>query len=298
MDTRQLRCFLEVAERRTFTRAAESLHVSQPSLSMHIAALEEELGVPLFDRLGRHVALTEAGRLLREYAERGLREFEQGVQAIQELKGAKRGRLLIGALFTVNAYFLPQVVCRFLRQFPDVRLQVLTQSSAEIVANVSGNRLDLGLCVLPIPSRRVTTTPLFEEQLSLVVPADSRLPARRLRIRELADLPLVLMPADYWVRQMIEEVCSRARARLRVSAEVASLDGLLETVVQGAGLTILPERYVRHRLADSTVRLIELYDPVPMHSVGLVYRTRRHLSLAAQAFIRLCQAVEDEPKPP
>ncbi len=287
---RQLRYFLAVAEAQNFTRAAEAVHVSQPSLSVQIAALEEELGAPLFDRLGRRVALTQAGQILHEHAQRVVRELEQGTQAIQELKEAGGGRLLVGALSTVNSYLIPPLVSRFRQRFPRVHLQIQARPSADIVADLLANKLDLGLCLLPVDQERLTTSRLFDETLCLVAPAGFRHPVARMRMKELADLPLVLMPADYCLRKMIEAECADAGVRPQVSVEMTSPEGILDAVKQGAGLTVLPELFVRHRLQGGSLRIIQLYDPVPKHQVGLAYLANRHLGLAAQEFIRLCRS--------
>ena len=290
MEMRQLRYFLAVAEAQNFTRAAEAVHVSQPSLSVQIASLEEELGAPLFDRLGRRVALTQAGQVLREHAQQALRELEQGAQAIHALTGAERGRLLVGTLSTVNAYLIPPLVSRFRRRFPQVQLQIQARPSADIVADLLANRLDLGLCLLPVGSERLVTSRLFEETLCLVAPAGFQRKGSRMKMRELAGLPLILMPADYCLRKMVESECAEAGVRPQVSIEMTSPEGILEAVKQGAGLTILPELFVRHRLAGGALRIIELYDPAPKHPVGLTHLANRHLGLAAQEFIRLCRS--------
>jgi DNA-binding transcriptional LysR family regulator len=290
MEMRQLHYFLAVAEHRHFTRAAEAVHVSQPSLSVQVAALEEELGTPLFDRLGKQVALTEAGEVFREHVLRVLRELEQGVQAVRELKGGERGRLLVGTLSSVNLYLIPPLVCRFRERFPNVHLQVQARPSGDIVADLLANRLDLGLCLLPVPDERLASIPLFHETLALVAPAGFRPPKARLRMKDLARFPLVLMPADYCLRKMVEEECREAGVRPQVSVEMTSPEGILEAVKQGAGLTILPELYVRHTHRGGALQVIELYDPVPRHPVGLVHLANRSLGIAAQEFIRLCRS--------
>ncbi|MBM4123350.1 MAG: LysR family transcriptional regulator [Nitrospira sp.] len=289
MEMRQLRYFLAVAKQENFTRAAEIIHVSQPSLSVQIAALEEEVGLPLFDRMGRRVALTEAGEILREHAVRVLDDLEQGVQAIQELKGAERGRLIVGALSTVNSYLIPPLVCRFRGRFPNVHLQVHAQPSSDIVADLLAHRRDLGLCLLPPNEDRLATVHLFDETLVLVAPADFRPAVSRMRMEELAKFPLVLMPVDYCLRKMVEAECARAGVKPQVSVEMTAPEGILEAVRHGAGLSILPEFYVRQRLRGQALRVIRLHDPVPKHPVVLAYLAGRHLGRAAQEFIRLCR---------
>lgn len=289
MELRQLRYFLAAASTQNFTRAAETVHVSQPSLSIQISALEEELGARLFDRLGRKVALTQAGELFREHTGRVLRELEQAVQVVQELQGAQRGRLVVGTLATVNSYLIPPLVSHFKQRFPGVYLQVHAQPSTDIVAGLLSNRLDVGICLLPLEHERLTVLPLFDERLILVAPSNSSIKKTRLHMQELAGLPLVLMPVDYCLRKMVEAECAEARVQPQVVLEMTSPEGILQAVAGGAGLTILPELYVRMRPPGLSFRTIELYDPIPHHSVGLAYRSDRYQNLAAKEFGNLCR---------
>ena len=121
MELRQIHYFMAVAAHQNFSRAAEHVHVSQPSLSVQISGLEQELGTRLFDRLGRKVILTQAGELFRAHAERALRELEQAAQVVHELQGAKRGRLIVGTLSTVNSYLITPLVTKFKQRFPTSR---------------------------------------------------------------------------------------------------------------------------------------------------------------------------------
>lgn len=294
MELRHLRYFIAVAKARNFTRAAESMHVSQPSLSVQIRDLEEELGARLFDRLGRSIALTQAGALFLEHAERALRELERGAQVVGELHGAQRGRLLVGTLATVNSYLIPPVVWRFKQRFPGVHLQVHSQPSTEIVEGLLTDRLDLGLCLLPVSREQLTTVRLFEERLVLVVPRRYPLTQSRMRMQDLGGLPLVLMPTDYCLRKMVEVECAKAKVNPHVVLEMTSPEGILQAVEGGAGLSILPAPYVRCRHRGPDVRLIDLYDPVPQHPVGLAYKTNRYQNLAAREFGVLCRMVMDE----
>lgn len=294
MEFRQLRYFLAVADCQNFTRGAEKVAVSQPSLSVQIAALEDELGAPLFDRLGRRVELTEAGRMFREHAERVVREMELAAQSIRDLIGAEHGRVLVGALSTVNSYLIPPVVCQFKQRFPRVHLQVHALPSSTIEEQLLANRLDLGICLLPVANARLVTSRLFTETLSLVVPSHFRSAGKRIRMRELAKLPLVLLPADYCLRRMVEAECAAVGVKPLVSVEMTSPEGILEAVKQGAGLTVLPDLYVRQRLRGTGLRTIELYDPVPRHSIGIASLANRHMGRAAEEFVRMCRAALGE----
>ncbi|HJT22107.1 MAG TPA: LysR substrate-binding domain-containing protein [Nitrospira sp.] len=294
MELRHLRYFMAVARAKNFTRAAETLHVSQPSLSVQIRDLEEEIGTPLFDRLGRTVELTQAGAVFLEHAERAMRELEQAAQLVRELHGAHRGKLVVGTLATVNSYLIPPLVSKFKQRFPGIHLQVHSQPSADIVEGVLANRLDLGLCLLPISHDRLATVRLFEERLVLVTPADHPVSRARIRMQELGGLPLVLMPADYCLRKMVEAECAKARVETDVVLEMTSPEGILEAVENGAGLSILPELYVRGRLGGTRLRMVDLYDPVPRHWVGIAYKHNRYQNLAAQEFGSLCRSVMED----
>ncbi len=294
MELRQIQYFLAVARHQNFTRAAEQVHVSQPSLSVQISSLEDELGTKLFDRLGRKVVLTQAGELFHEHAERAVRELEQAAHVVQELHGAKRGQLVVGALSTVNSYLIAPLVSRFKQRFPGIRLQVHAQPSSDIVAGLLSHRFDIGICLLPLSHSELTTIPMFEERLALVAPPDAKLNRTRMRMQDLGRLPLVLMPVDYCLRKMVEAECAKAGVHPQVVLEMSSPEGILQAVADGAGATILPELFVRSRLTATQLQLIDLYDPTPRHAVGLAYFTKRYRSVAAKEFGQLCQATMKE----
>jgi len=290
MELRQIHYFMAVAAHQNFSRAAEQVHVSQPSLSVQISGLERELGTRLFDRLGRKVVLTQAGELFRVHAERALRELDQAAQVVHELLGAKRGRLVIGTLSTVNSYLIAPLVSRFKQRFPDIHLQVHAQPSSDIVSGLLANRLDIGICLLPLTHPHLTTVPLFDERLALIAPASMRIGKSRTRMQDLARLPLVLMPVDYCLRKMVEAECAKAGVYPQVVLEMSSPEGILQAVAEGTGATILPELYVRSRLPATQLQVIDLYDPTPCHTVGLAYLTKRYRGVAAEAFASLCQS--------
>ncbi|MDR4471819.1 MAG: LysR substrate-binding domain-containing protein [Nitrospira sp.] len=289
MELRQIHYFMAVAAHQNFTRAAEQVHVSQPSLSIQIGALERELGTRLFDRLGRKVVLTQAGELFRVHAERAIRELDQAAQVVHELLGAKRGRLVVGTLSTVNSYLIAPLVSRFKQRFPDIHLQVHAQPSSDIVSGLLANRLDIGICLLPLTHPHMTTIPLFEERLALIAPASMSIGTVRTRMQDLARLPLVLMPVDYCLRKMVEVECAKAGVHPQVVLEMSSPEGILQAVAEGTGATILPELYVRSRLPATRLQVIDLYDPTPRHMVGLAYLTKRYRGVAAEEFAALCQ---------
>ncbi len=163
MEFRHLRYFLAVADALHFTKAAQGLPVSQPALSAQIKQLEQEVGVPLFDRVGRSVQLTRAGAIFREHARRALREMELAQVAIAEEEGLQRGTLTVGVVQTVNAYLIPEIVSRFSTLHPRVVLKFDELSGPEIEAGVTNGLLELGIGFVPAGSDRIESQLLFEE---------------------------------------------------------------------------------------------------------------------------------------
>ncbi|HTU27355.1 MAG TPA: LysR family transcriptional regulator, partial [Pirellulales bacterium] len=149
MELRHLRYFLAVAQDAHFRRAAARMHVSQPTLSLQVQELEKELGVALFDRIGRRVRLTQAGQVFRDYAERALSVVQDGRTALAEIDGLVRGSLTVGVVQTVNAYLIPPIVSRFATEHPQVRLRVEEMAAGEIEDGLLKGSLDLGISFLP-----------------------------------------------------------------------------------------------------------------------------------------------------
>src|SRR2546425_7690310 len=145
MTFRQFEIFLAVARAKSFTRAAEALHLSQSTLSVHVAELERELGVRVFDRVGRAVTITEAGRLLEEHAKRIASTLASARQTIDELRGLERGSLVIGASTTPGIYVLPAVVSEFRRRYPGIAVSLRIANSRVIEERVRGDEVDLGI---------------------------------------------------------------------------------------------------------------------------------------------------------
>src|SRR5215467_12561341 len=168
MELRHLRYFIECAELLHFTRAAEMLHVSQPTLSIQIHSLEEELGAPLFQRVGRNVRLTEAGSLFLDHARRALREVEAGQQAIHDLKGLLRGSLRIGVTYAFSAEMLPTVLAKFVQFYPAMHVIVTEATTRDVEEGLIHGEFDLGM-VFQSPNRDdFQSLKLFKEDLYVV----------------------------------------------------------------------------------------------------------------------------------
>ena len=183
---RQIQYFLAAADSLHFTRAAESLSVTQPTLSHQIAQLEAQLGSPLFDRIGKQVRLTEAGAMLKDYAGRAVRELEAGRLALSELEGMIRGELRIGVIQSFSRTLLPSILGGFITKYPGIRLKILELTGLEIEQQLAAGDLDLGIAFAPTALGGTEVEPVLEEQMVLVVGPDNEFARRKsVKLREL-----------------------------------------------------------------------------------------------------------------
>lgn len=283
MEFRHLRYFLAVADALHFTKAAEGLPVSQPALSAQIKQLEQEVGVPLFDRVGRSVQLTRAGLIFREHARRALREMELAQVAIAEEEGLQRGALAVGVVQTVNAYLVPDIVGRFSTLHPQVSLKLDELSGPEIEAGVKSGLLELGIGFVPAGSDRIESQPLFEEDFVLIASPRHHFATRRhLRLASLADEPLVLLSDIFCTRRLLNASFEQAGIVPKVAVEMNSIEGILATVKTSKLATVLPRLSLGLEGNDG-LRGIPLKHPTPRRSLGLLWKKGGYRSGAAQA---------------
>lgn len=285
MELRQLRYFLAVAEHRHFTRAAEASFVSQPALSQQIQGLERELGAPLFDRLASGAELTTAGRVLREHAERVLREVENARVAVEEVVGTVRGELAVSAVHTANLVFVVDRLARFREEHPGVAVRIHEERSADVVQSVLAGKVNLGITYLPVRHDALHATVLYDEELVLVVPEGHRLAGRTIRAAQLAELPLIVPPEGFCLRTAIDEELRRSGTAARIALEISAIESICEAVRAGLGITLLPRLYMERGRPRAGLATATLTEPAPVRPVYAIRRADRHLCVATRAFL-------------
>lgn len=286
MDLRQLEYFAAVCEELHFTKAAEKLGMSQPTLSHQIRLLENELGTPLFDRIGKRIALTEAGRLLLEYSIQMFRTRKNAVDAINELRNQQRGTLVIGAIPSDLDYRISQLIIDFHNEFPHIRLTVLT--SVEILKQVLEMEVDIGISILPLPDERIVRIPLSSEEYVLVVPANHELAGRSsVELEELRHIRTVMYPKGTLGREIVDDCCRKIGFSLNPIIETTTPFSLVRLVKANIGATILPLPLVLS-MNDPGLRAIKIKGG-PTRNLGIIYRVDRFLSHAAKTFIERLQ---------
>jgi len=284
MDLRALRYLIAVAEEGHFTRAAERCFVSQPALSQQIRKLEEAIGEVLVDRSTTPVRLTVAGEVVVAHARRMLAELEAMHVALEELQGLQRGSLAVGAVHTVQAYLIPQVVTLFIRKYPGMRLQVMELPADAVELGVLEGRFQLGLGFVPPTREGLEAKPLFEEELVLIVsPVHPLATRQRITLSELETVELVLLPTTYCTRRLWDRWAQTAGLEPRVVLEVNTIEGLLYLVRTVGLATVLPELTLRLDTAGG-LRAVRLPLPAPRRMVGVLHRQGAYRCRATQAF--------------
>lgn len=288
MELHQLRYFLAIAERGTFTAAAEACHVSQPSLSAQVAKLEDELGGPLFDRSRQGAKLTQRGELFRPRAAEALHQLELATLELADLDGLKRGSVALGSLPTTGTYLLPPVLTAFRQAHPGISIQLREESSPRLAEALLAAEVELTLLDEAGLAEGMTAEKLFTEPLYAAVPPGHRFAGRAsLALADLADEPLILMKSGHGFRKIIVDAFHQLGLEPRVVSESGSIETIQALVEAGLGLTLVP-RLVRKK--NGPVYL-PVTAPSPTRTLYLAHRKNQPLSPAAEALRQLFQSV-------
>jgi DNA-binding transcriptional LysR family regulator len=280
----QLDYFVAVAQQRHFTRASESVHVAQPSLSKQIRALEQEIGAPLFNRARGNITLTPAGETLLPLARRILADVGSARLQLQELTGLARGRLRLGATPSLCTILLPELLRQFRDDYPGVELRVEEGGSRDLVRLLANGELDLALIILPLHTGdpALVTTPILREPLVVAAPAEeSSIRATSLRVRDLRHYPLVMFREGYDLRDATLTACRRARTEPRYSIEGGEMDAVLRFVEAGLGVAVVPTMVLADR---PRLRRIPFAPRGLTRQIGLAHRRDVEPTATARAF--------------
>lgn len=287
VQLRHLQYLLAVVEHGTFTKAAEVLHVSQPTLSQQIRSLERTVGVPLLDRTGRTVRPTDAGEVYVGHARGALRELAAAEQAVRDVEDLSRGRLRLGVTPTFTAYLVGPLVAALHARHPGLDLGVREATQEHIGEALLAGDLDAGIGFAGDPVPGVTAEPLFLETLGLVEATGTRsgtktrIDAAPLPVTELAGRDLALLAGDFATRARIDTYFAEQGVTPRVVVEADSALALLEIVRGGTLATVLPDAVT---LDGPGLTHVPLSPPLPHRTAALLTRSGGHRSAALRAF--------------
>jgi DNA-binding transcriptional LysR family regulator len=292
MTLRQIEAFLAVAQAGSFRRAAQALHLSQPALSQHVRELEVELGARLFDRLGRAINVTEAGRIFADHAARLFATLSDARHALADLQGLQRGALTIGASTTPGIYLLPGILGAYRQRYPGIEVTLQLGNSRQIEALVSGGKLDLG--VVGDGGTRSTEAPpetMVEDELVLIVgPPHAWARRREIEPAELAGQPLLLREPGSATRQVTERALAGARVAYRPGMVLPHTEAIKQGVLAGLGVAFVSVFAIRGERATGRLRALRIRGLRIVRHFRLIHHERRRLSTAARAFMELFAA--------
>jgi DNA-binding transcriptional LysR family regulator len=282
VDIALLKTFIAVAETGSFSVAAERLFVTQPAISKRIAALENELDVRLFDRIGRSITLTEGGQALLPRAQTILLELEDSIRAISSLSSDIRGTLRFATSHHIGLHRLPPTLKRFTQNYPQVRLDIRFMDSEAACMAVEHGDLELGIVTLPpAPPDNLSTEVIWSDPLSIVVSRNHTLAERSaVTLGELAQHAAVLPASNTYTRQIAEEAFAHSGQALKVALSTNYLETIKMLVSVGIGWSLLPATMLDSQLNELSVKGLSL-----QRSLGVVYHRERTLSNAARVLI-------------
>jgi LysR family transcriptional regulator, low CO2-responsive transcriptional regulator len=292
LDVHQLTIFLAVAEKLSFTRAAETLFLTQSAVSHQVANLERAVGCELLARAGRTVALTPAGHEMVHRARRVLAALDETEAAVRQAARPGQGRLRIGASTTACQFIIPEALREFRECFPDYSLAVVPGDSPAMVEALLNEQVDLALLIKPERQRKLAFHDLFQDELQILVsPLHPWAKAGRVDRRQLGDEPMVLYARGSATYRMVENYLAKLGVPLRNPIELPDIGAIKELVKLGLGVSVTAEWVARPEVAQKSLALL----PMP---VGKLRRTwcvatlaGRQLSVAEQTFLGLCQGV-------
>jgi DNA-binding transcriptional LysR family regulator len=282
MNLQQVAYVIAAADLGSFTRAAASIPVTQPSLSQGIRTLERELGSPLFDRIGRQVQLTAAGRAFLGPARRLLRDAAVARDAVSDVAGLRAGRLDLVTLHTLAVDPLATMVGAFRARHPGVAVHIAEPAAADAaIEGVHDGAYEVGLVELPAAPGLVVHE-LAAQELLAVCPPDTVVVDGRIPVHRLAGMPLITTPVSTATRRLVDDACATAGVSPTVAVETGHREALLPLVLAGAGTTFLPSPRAQIAIAQGAV--VASVDPPLNRTVGLIHR-EGPLSPAAAAFV-------------
>ena len=294
MDLRRLEVFAKVAELGSFSRAAEALYLTQPTVSEHVRALEDEVGVQLLDRLGRGATPTRAGELLLGYARRMLTLAREAQQALDQFQGRMSGELVIGGSTIPGEYVLPALLGAFKTKYPEILVSLRIGDSGQVTDWVEQGRVEVAVVGARPTSRAVASRELMADELVVVVPAGHPWATRKtVSIEELRRAPMVMRERGSGSRQAIEHVLDDAGLSLgsfRIVGEMGSTQAIKQAVRAGVGVALISRRAVADECRAGLVVCVKVKDLRVARSFHLITHKDRTRSPLAQAFVEFLES--------
>jgi DNA-binding transcriptional LysR family regulator len=286
----QLRIFQAVVQTSSFTRAADVVHLTQPGISKHIKQMEEYFGVALFDRLGKKVALTQAGEVLFAATQEIIASITAAEQNIEELKGLRGGKLVLGASFPIGIYILPEILAEFRKQYPAVEIKLDISLSEKIVTGVLTNQLDLGVVSQEVNDPKLQAREFMTDELIAIAPRHHRWAGKhRIRPQDLLEETFIVSAPGAGTRGVVEERLREKGIVLESLVDFGNTEGVKRAVEAGLGVSVQGRSVVQREISAGSLQAHPLAGIDPRIKYLYVWRKDKNLSNAAKAFLTLLQ---------
>lgn len=289
LNYHQLHIFYTVAERGSFSAAAQALHMTQPAVTMQIQALEEYFGSKLLVRSTKKIELTEAGRTLYPFARRSLELMRETEKAMARFASMLEGRLQLGASLTIGEYVLPRLLGPFAKKYPDISIDLKVMNTTQIIEEIGAHQLNFGLVEAPVHHPDMVSEPVMEDELKLIVPAGHPLSGKgSVTLRETISYPFVLREKGSGTRQVMEDELQRMGVepeRLETVMELGSTGAVKSAVESGLGVTIISPSSVKHEVALGLLEVIEIEDATFKRQFYSIHLKSTLLPVSAVTFL-------------
>lgn len=296
MNFHQLHIFYTVAEKGSFSAAAQALHMTQPAVTMQIQSLEDYFGTKLLHRSTKKIELSEAGRTLLPHAKRSVELVRQTDEAMSAFTQMLQGRLQLGASLTIGEYVLPRMLGPFARQYPDISIVMKVMNTTQIMDDILKHQLNFGLIEAPIHHPDMIVEPVMQDELKLIVPAGHALADRgEVELEEVMAYPFVLREKGSGTRQVMEDQLQKKNIDpqdMNVVMELGSTGAVKSAVEAGVGITMLSPSSVQHELALGLVHIVEIRGLEFKRQFYAIHLKSSLLPLSAVAFLNYLRQQE------
>jgi LysR family hydrogen peroxide-inducible transcriptional activator len=293
MEIRQLRYVLQIAQEKNFSRAAEKLHIAQPSLSQQLSKLEKEIGVLLFQRNTNSVELTHAGIIFVEKAQKIVDRVEQLQQEMEDISLMRKGKLNVGSLPITGSHILPLVLPVFKAKYPEIEIALVEDTTANLEHLTSSGQTDISLLSLPLTEQSLTYDTVIEEEICLAVPIEHPLAKanKQIAIQALQHEPFIILKKGQGFRQITIDLCRAAGFTPEIVFESSNIETVQSLVAAGMGIAFVPHMVSRAKWSRHAPAYLSLAEPKPSRTLVIAYRKGRYISKAASAFIHTLKEV-------
>jgi DNA-binding transcriptional LysR family regulator len=289
MEFRQLQYAIQIAAEKNFSRAAEKLHIAQPSLSQQLSKLEKELGVLLFHRNTNSVELTHAGALFVEKAQKIVDMVGEIRQEMDDISQLRKGRLIIGSMPITGAHMLPLVLPVFRERYPEIEIVLVEETSANLTQLTAEGRTDLSVLSLPLQEHALEYELLAEEEIRLAVPprhpsAHMMIEGGTVDLAQFRDEPFIVLKKGQGLRQTAIDFCLDAGFSPRIVFESSNIETVQSLVAAGMGVAFVPSMVERGKWSEHSPAYLSIRSR-PTRTIVIARRKGRYVSKAAEAFI-------------